>query len=55
MKLLKKREDLKHGTYIQALLFVATPRTADECARTTICDLHRTTSLFLDQREQTKK
>jgi hypothetical protein len=51
MKLLKEREGLKHVTYITRRSTVAIPRTTDECRSTTIKDVHCTTHLFIEQRE----
>ena len=48
---------MKYDTYCRVKRnTVATPRTTDECARrTSILDVHCTTTLFIDQRETKKE
>ena len=51
-----ERRFWKHVTYFIRRSIVASPGTTDECAnRTTIIDVHCTTSLFIDQRETKKE
>ena len=48
----RREKILKHVTYKIRNSIVASPWTTDECARrTTTCDEHCTTALFIDQRE----